>query len=176
MVLDDLPLNQLNVATKRFVRESPKLVDNVFQQGTTARIMQKKCMQKFNGGRLIQENFWYDALPGGPTSPTAELNITQPQVEQAMQFRIKYYFVGITLLKTEIQVENTGPKMIFPIIKSRTENAYATMGAFMELGLFLNGINANYTFNVNGFPEMLNDGSTASWDGNTYANYGNLAR
>ena len=176
MVLDDLPLNQLNVSTKRFVRENPKLVDNVFQMGTGMRILQRNCMTKFTGGRLIQENFWYASLPGGPTSPTAELNTTQPQVEQAMQFGMKYFYVGITLYKTEIQVENTGPNMIFPILKSRTENAYATMGAFMELGLYLNGINANYTFNFNGLPEMLNDGATASWDGNTYANYGNLAR
>ena len=176
MTSTDGLLNQLTVSTRRFVRETPKLVDNVFQQGTGMRILQKSCKEPFTGGRIIQENFWYGTLLGGPTSFGAEFDITEPQVEQGGQFNPKEYEVNITLLKEEIQVFNTGPEQIFSLLKSRTENAYAAMGAFMEIGLYLNGINANYTNNFNGLPEMLNDNSTASWDGNTYANYGGIAR
>jgi hypothetical protein len=41
------------------------------------------------------------------------------------------------------------------------------MGAHLALGLYLNGINANYTPNFNGLPEIFQDGAagTASWDG-----------
>ena len=169
-------LNQLTASTRRFVRETPKLVDDVFQQGTGMRILQKLCKEPFTGGRIIAENFWYSVLPGGPNNYGEELNITEPQVEQQKQFAPKEFYANITLLKEEIQVFNTGPEQIFSLLKSRTENAYAAMGAFMELGLYLNGINANYTTNFNGLPEMLNDGSTASWDDNTYTNYGGIAR
>lgn len=169
-------LNQLSVSTRRFVRETPKLVDDVFQQGTGMRILQKNCKEPFSGGRIIAENFWYGVLPGGPSNFGEELDITEPQVEQQKQFIPKEFYANITLLKEEIQVFNTGPEQIFSLLKSRTENAYAAVGAFMELGLYLNGINANYTKNFNGLPEMLNDNSTASWDGNTYANYGGISR
>lgn len=173
--LDGL-LNQLSVATHRFVRSTPKLVDDVFQQGTTMRILQKNCKEPFSGGRLIAEDFWYGVLPGGPTGASSELNITQPQIEQQKSFAPKLFYVNITLNKVEIQGANTGPAQIFPLIKSRTEAAYAAMGAFMEIGLYLNGISANYTWNFNGLPEMLNDGATVSWDNATYANYGNISR
>ncbi len=176
MFVTDGLLNQLTASTRRFVRDNPKLVDNVFQQGTGMRILQKACKEPFTGGRIIADNFWYGVLPGGPSSMGQEFNITEPQVEQQKQFIPKEMYVNITLLKEEIQVFNTGPEQIFSLLKSRTENAYAAIGAFMELGLYLNGINANYTTNFNGLPEMLNDGSTASWDGNTYANYGGIAR
>jgi len=50
-------LNQLTASTRRFVRETPKLVDDVFQQGTGMRILQKSCKEPFTGGRIIADNF-----------------------------------------------------------------------------------------------------------------------
>jgi hypothetical protein len=55
-------------------------------------------------------------------------------------------------------------------------NAYMTIGSHMAIGLYLNGIIANYTPNWNGLPEALNDNSTASFDGNTYSTYGTITR
>ena len=115
-------------------------------------------------------------LPGGPYLKGKDFNITQPQVEQALQFTPKFFETDVTLYKEDIQVINKGPAAAFPIIKSRVENAYQTLGAHLALGLYLNGINANYTANFNGLPESLNDGSTASWDDNTYATYGTITR
>lgn len=51
-----------------------------------------------------------------------------------------------------------------------------TMGAFLEIAMFLNGQNAGYTTNFNGLPEALNDNVTQSWDGNTYSTYGTITR
>lgn len=176
MLVIDGALNQLSASTRRFVRETPKLVDNIFQQATLMKLLNVACKERFTGGRIIADNFWYGALIGGSFAPGAEFDITQPQVEQQKQFAPKQFYCNVTLLKEEIQVYNTGPAQIFSLVKSRTENAYATIGAFMEIGAFLNGINANYTNNFNGLPEMINNGSTASWDGNIYANYGGLSR
>ena len=119
---------------------------------------------------------WYNGLIGGPYHIGKEFDITEPQVEQQLQFTMRFFQVNVTLSKEETQVLNTGPAAAFRLIDSRMQNAYATIGAHMEIGMFLNGINANYTANFNGLPEALNNNVTASWDGNTYPTYGTITR
>jgi hypothetical protein len=41
---------------------------------------------------------WYGTLPGGPYLKGKDFNITQPQVEQALQFNPKFFEVDVTLL------------------------------------------------------------------------------
>ena len=84
--------------------------------------------------------------------------------------------VNVSLTKEDIQVINKGENAAFRIIESRTTAAYMTMGAFIDIAAFLNGVNANYTKNINGLPEALNDNTTASFDGNTYSTYGTITR
>src|SRR5207253_3402925 len=74
------------------------------------------------------------------------------------------------------QVINKGDNAAFRLIQSRTTNAYMTMGAFIDIAIPLNGQLANYTKNINGLAEALNDGSTNSWDGNAYTTYGTITR
>jgi hypothetical protein len=169
-------LDQITVSTKRYVRETPKLVDNVFQQGPLVAYAKQNLREDYDGGRYIAENFWYNGLVGGSYAPGKEFDITEPQVEQQGQFTIKFFEVNVTLSKEEIQVINKGPNAIFRLIESRVQNAYVTIGAHMEIAMYLNGINAGYTTNFNGLPEALNNGTTASWDNNTYATYGTLTR
>jgi hypothetical protein len=93
-----------------------------------------------------------------------------------MQFNVKFFEVNVTLSKEDIQVINKGPNAAFKLIESRMTNAYMTIGAHMAIGLYLNGQAAGYTPNWNGLPEALNDNSTASFDGSTYATYGTITR
>jgi hypothetical protein len=65
----------------------------------------------------------------------------------------------------DIKVLNKGPRAAFKLIDGRMTNAYMTMGAQMSILQYLNGQNAGYTSNFNGFAEALNDNSTASFDG-----------
>lgn len=169
-------LDQLTVATHRYVRETPKLVDMVFQEGPTIAYAKANAKEMYPGGRLIGENFYYNGLIGGPYLGGAEFDISEPQVEQELQFTPKRFEVNVTFQKEEIQVFNAGPERIFSLVESRMNNAYMTIGAHLEIGLFLNGITANYTANLNGLPEACNDGSTASWDNATYAQYGTITR
>ena len=113
---------------------------------------------------------------GGPYAKGQDFDISEPQVEQELQFNIRFMEVNVTLTKEDIQVINKGANAAFRLIQSRTTNAYMTMGAFMDIAMFLNGQQANYTKNVNGLAEALNDNSTASWDGSTYSTYGTIAR
>lgn len=169
-------LDALTVATKRFIRKTPDLVDNAFQAGPLAALAKKELTEEFDGGRLIEENFYYNGLIGGFYLKGKEFDITEPQIEQGAQFNIKYLESNITLTKEDVQVLNKGENAAFKLIDSRTRAAYMSMGAQVELGMYLNGIRANYTPMFNGLAEALNDGSTASWDGQTYAAYGTITR
>jgi hypothetical protein len=169
-------LDQITVSTKRYIRETPKLIDMVFQEGPLVAYAKQTNKEVFTGGRFIGENFWYNGLIGGPYLAGAEFDITEPQVEQELQFNIKYFETNITFLKEEIQVINKGANMAFSLVESRTQNAYTTMGAFQEIAMYLPGINANYTANFNGLPEALNDNATVSWNNVLYPQYGTITR
>jgi hypothetical protein len=169
-------LDQITVATHRMIRKTPKLLDMVFQNDPLLALLKKSVKEIYGGGRFIGENFIYNGLIGGPYLQGKEFDITEPQVEQQLQFNVKFFEVNVTLSKEDIQVINKGENAAFRLIESRMNNAYMSIGAHMAIGLYLNGINANYTANWNGLPEMLNDNSTASWDGNTYSTYGTITR
>ncbi len=169
-------LNQLTVATHRLISTNPDIVDNVFQADPLPALGRETLNKDFPGGRLIQESFIYNGLIGGPYLPGKEFDISEPQIEQGLQFTMKFDEVNVTMSKEDVQVLNTGPMAAFRLIKVRMEAAYTTVGAHIAIGAYLNGVNANYTPNVNGFAEALNDGSTAGWDGNTYATYGTITR
>lgn len=169
-------LNQIDVSTKRYIRNTPKLVDMIFQQGVLAAYAKQNVREDYDGGRFIQENFWYGGLIGGSYNKGKEFDITEPQVEQGLQFLPKFCEVNITLAKEDIQVINKGPNAAFKLIESRTQNGFITMGAFTELQMFLNGQRAGFTPMFNGLAEALNDNVTASWDNNTYSTYGTITR
>lgn len=169
-------LDALTVATKRYIRKTPELIDNVFQAGPLAAYAKLNVREDFDGGRLIGENFIYNGMVGGFYAKGKEFDITEPQVEQECQFNIRFLEANITMTKEDVQVLNKGPNAAFKLIESRTRNAYMTMGAQLELGMYLNGQRANYTTLFNGLAEACNDGSTASWDNNTYSTYGTITR
>lgn len=169
-------LTAIDAATKRYIRETPKLVDMVFQEAALAALAKQSIREDFDGGRLIGENFFYGGLIGGPYAKGDEFDISEPQVEQELQFNIKFQEVNVTLTKEDIQVINKGDNAAFRLIQSRTTNAYMTMGAFIDIAIPLNGQLANYTKNINGLAEALNDGTTPSWDGSTYTTYGTITR
>jgi len=50
-------LDQITVSTKRFIRSTPKLIDNVFQNDPLLAYAKLNVREDFDGGRLIEENF-----------------------------------------------------------------------------------------------------------------------
>lgn len=168
--------DQITVATKRYVRSKPELVDNIFQHDPLLAYLRANAPEPFTGGRFIAENFIYDGLIGGSYRKGKEFNTSQRQVEQQGQFDPKFFQTGVTLYKEDIQVLNKGPAMIFPLIQSRVQVAYMTIGAHQAIGLYLNGSRAGYTPNWDGLAEAFNDNATNSWDGQTYSTYGTITR
>ena len=169
-------LNALTVATKRFIRKTPELIDMVFNGGPLAAYAKQTLREDFDGGRLIGENFLYDGMIGGFYQKGKEFDITEPQVEQELQFNLKFIESNVTMTKEDVQVLNKGDNAAFRLIDARTRNAYMTIGGQIELAMYLNGIRANFTPLFNGLAEALNDNATASWDNNTYAQYGTITR
>ena len=169
-------LDQLNAATKRYVRKNVELVDNVFQTDPFVAYLRQNVREDFTGGNRIDEPFLYDGLIGGSYLKGKEFDITERQIEQNMQFDIKFFEVNVTLSKEDVQVLNKGENAIYRLIDTRMTAAYMTCGAHIAIAVYLNGVRANYTPNFNGLAEALNDGSANSWDSNTYTTYGTITR
>jgi hypothetical protein len=170
-----MELDQITVATHRYIRETPKLVDMIFQEGPLVAYAKVNVREDYDGGRLIGENFYYNGLIGGPFMKGKNFDITQPQIEQQLQFLPKFFQINVTLYKEDIQVINKGRAQAFSLIESRMTNAYMTMGAHLEIGMYLNGIAAGFTPNFNGLSEACND-NTPGWDGVPYPTYGTITR
>lgn len=130
----------------------------------------------FNGGSRIDEPFIYDGLVGGAYSKGKEFDITEKQVEQNLQFLMKFYEANVTLSLEDIEVLNTGPLAAFSLVKSRMSNAYMSLGAFLSLSLYMNDIRPGFTAMLSGFAQAINDNATNSWDANTYSTYGTITR
>lgn len=171
-------LDLITLSTRRFIKNARnKILDNIYQNDPVFAYMRDTLKIDFTGGRLIQENFLYDVPTGGPYIKGASFNITQKLTKQAIQVVPKFYYSNITLYKEDIQVFNNGSdEAIFSIVKAATEEAYTWIGAQLSIGLYLDGQQAGYTANVNGLAEALNDGTTASWNGQTYGTYGTITR
>ena len=168
-------LDQLNVATQRYIQKNPALVDNVFQSDPLLAHL-KKDPDTFPGGTLIQEGFLYNGLVGGSYAKGKEFDITEQQIEQAMQFNPRFFEVNVTLSKEDVQVLNKGENAVFKLIDSRMNAAYMTIGAHIAIQLYMNGQRAGYTTFLNGLAEALNDNTTNSWDSQTYSTYGGITR
>jgi len=169
-------LDQINVTTRRYIRTTPALVDAIFNQDPLNYFLRQNLKESFDGGSSINEDFIYQSLIGGPYQKGKKFNIAQRQTEQQLRFDVKLLQVSVPLYQEDFQVFNKGGLAAVKLLKARVDEGYMSAGAFVSILTYLNGINAGYTSNVNGLAEALNDGSVASWDGNTYTTYGGLTR
>lgn len=171
-----MELTALDVATKRYIRKTPALIDNVFNAGPLAAYSRQNLQEDFDGGRLIGENFLYGSTIGGFYAKGTDFNISEVQVEQECQFNMRFAYDNVTMTMEDVQVLNKGGNAAFRLIDGRMKTAYQNAGAKLELGMYLNGIRANYTNMPNGLAEACNDGVVASWDNNIYTTYGGITR
>jgi len=169
-------LDQINVTTRRYIRKSPVLVDNIYNQDPLNYFMRQSLREDFAGGSTINENFLYASLIGGGYLKGKNFNVNQRQTEQQLRFDMKLAQVSVPLFQEDIQVLNKGELAAVKLLRARIDQGYMSMGAFVSIGAYLNGINAGFLPNPNGLAEMLNDGVVPSFDGNTYPLYGGLTR
>lgn len=170
-------LNQIEVTTRRYVDENPKIRDLVYNHDPLMAMLGDECMQEIPGGSSWNANFEYDVQDGGAYSKGQDLPADQRQIEQQLRFDPKFQVVMIPFFKEDIKVFNTGsPETIVSLVEERVDSAYMQLGAQTAIQLYLQGQTGDYVKLMNGLMEALSDGTTAGLDGNAYPVYGTLTR
>jgi hypothetical protein len=169
-------LDAVNVTTRRYIRKSPALVDNIYNQDPLNYYLRQNLREDFPGGSTINEDFLYSTMIGGGYLKGKAFNIAQKQTEQQLRFDLKYCQVSVTLYQEDIQVLNKGDLAAVKLLKARVDQGYMSLGAFVSIGTYLPSNFTGLTANINGLAEALNDGVATSWDGQVYTTYGTLTR
>ena len=169
-------VDTLNVATRDFIdSRSKKLVDLAFQSSQLCKMLRAKA-RKYPGGTQITEHIVYAGSGGGAHRRGKRYINTERQTDQRLQFDPKFMRVPVVLDQIDIRVINQGPAKVYDVLESKLSNAYLTLGAQMEIAIYLPGQGNSFAANVNGLAEITNDNSETSFDGGTYTNYGELSR
>jgi hypothetical protein len=154
------------------------VIDNIFKHDPLFAWLKKNVPATYPGGDYIREIFRYDAMNGGAFSVGEDFNITQPQTDTAMKFSPKLFYVNVTedLALMNVQLNPQSAQVAMNKVEMDMRNAADTMAANLSIALYQNGTRAGYTKLLNGLAEIVNDGSTSSWDSSAYAAYGDITR
>lgn len=170
-------LDEVNTAcTKRIL---PGVVDNFFKNGPIVAYCKKNRHKPWTGGPQIQENFLYKPMKGGFYKKGTQFDITKRQTKSGLLFDPAFAEVNVTEYTEDVEVIVRGPEAVFSLVNTDMANAAMTMSAILEVAIWKHGQNLaadDRSGCINGLAEALSDGVNASWDGNTYANYGGQAR
>lgn len=181
-------LNMLEVTTRRYIDEQPKLRDLVFNKDPLMSYLDENCLDEVAGGSSWNDNIEYDVQDGGSYSKGQDLPADNRQIEQQLRFDPKYQTVLIPFYKEDIKVINNGPLAVVKLVEERVDSAYMQLGAQTALQLYMQGQSGNYTKQINGLLEALTSGANGDaaapynnagalgWDGATYPTYGTLTR
>jgi hypothetical protein len=171
-------LTQIEVTTRRYIDEQPKLRDLVFNKDPFMSFLDENCLDEVEGGSTWNDNIEYDVQDGGSYSKGQDLPADQRQIEQQLRFDPKYQTVMIPFYKEDIKVLNNGPLAVVKLVEERVDSAYMQLGAQTALQLYFQGQSGNFVKLINGLLEALSDGTTTGWDGvaGGYPVYGTLTR
>jgi hypothetical protein len=167
-------LDELTTHTREHI--VPGVVDNNFKNDPLLAYLKANQIERFSGGRKIQENFIYGNLSGGAYALGDTFETLARQTDTGATFDPKHYQVNVTLFKEQIQVYNKGPEAVFSIVDSKMVNAALTMSAILAIAVYNEGQSAARALHINGLAEILNDAVVNSWTGALYATYGTLPR
>jgi len=170
-------LDEFNTATR--VQIMPSIADNFFRNGPVMRFIKEKRMKPFKGGTEIQDNFVYRSKIGGPYATAEHFNVTRPQTRAGLRFPVKKYYVNITEVMDDIEIELRTPEAAFDTVKQDLAEAALTLSAILELDIWQYGGSegpGDRPKSISGFESALNDGATASYNAHTFPSYGNQSR
>jgi hypothetical protein len=154
----------------------PKTVeDEFFLAAPLLAYIRDHCLVPFTGGSFMQAPFRYAPMIGGFYAPGGNFNVTKRQTIAALQFTTRYAYVSIPEYKEEIQVENKGENAVVLLLDADMQNGIDTINEIYAIAISQSGQGAR-SLAVNGWVELINDGITPGWDGNTYPTYGQQAR
>lgn len=166
-------LDALTATTRRKIL--PTVADNLYRSDPLFAMLKQNNLRNWEGPQ-IQEAFLYQPVGGGFYAPGDSFTITQTQDLTAGNWQPKFLYSPVTITLEETEVFNTGAiEAAISIIDTKMQNASLTMAARLAIALYQGG-QGSRVLALNGMEEILNDGSTAGFAGNTYANYGTVPR
>ncbi len=163
------------VVTKQI---QPGIVDGYFRAGPVIAMAKSRFTRKWTGNQL-QDNFMYRPMKGGAYGKGAAFDVTRRQTRTGILFTPRYYEVNVTEFLEDLEVEQAGPTAAFSVIRTDMAQAALTMSAILEIAFFHHGQNLAGDYRskeLNGAEEAYNDGTNASWAGNTFTSYGGQTR
>ena len=172
----DGSLNQLNVATHRHIRRSPVLIDGIFQADPLMAMIKKSCVAPYPGGRVHAFNITFDVLLTSAYEAGDDFDLTDQKIDDQAQMFRRLLEGNVTLTMEEIEVDNVGDAAVYKNVDSKLRNIYNAVGSDIAIMLYLKNQTTYYGKMLAGLAEAINDGTNASWDGQTYASYGGLTR
>jgi hypothetical protein len=166
--------NEINVYTREHI--VPGVVDGVFKNDPLLAHLKSNGVQRWQGGRTVQENFIYKPMIGRAYAPGDAFDTSKRRTADGATFGLKHHEVGVTEYKEDIQIYNVGMEKVYSMIESDLQNAALTMSAILAIECYGGGSAAGETLKMNGLAEAISDGVAASWNGNTYTTYGGVTR
>lgn len=153
----------------------PYLTDNVYKNSPVLTRLKSKRKFDFTGGRTIMHNIMYAELKGGAYQRGQAFDTSAVQTDTALQFKVKYYYVNVTLYGQD-QVLNRGSNAAMSFIGSKLINASGKMAKLLAVNMYGDGgmtpnagSSLNSTIDLDGFAEAVDDGTN-------YPMYGGITR
>lgn len=150
----------------------PTITNNVFCNDPFLLFLRNRVKIKFDGGVDIREPFYYAPLNGKFHTPGAQQNIALKSVWTDLIFPLKWTTVPIVYDQDRVAVLARGKNAVLDYVVGLLDAGRDTLSSFMAIALYLNAQDAGYSPFFNGLTEIVNDGVTSSWNGNTYTQVG----
>lgn len=157
------------------------LFDNFFKRSALLAYLRDHALEPYRGGSYLQFDYAYNPMIGGAYQIGDTFNTNKPQTKTGAQLDMKQYEVNVTEFLEQLDM-NRGEFAVFSQIRTDLDIAVNTMNAIVEIALYRHGqatgtnITDNRVKHLNGFSEIINNGTDNSWDGNVFATYGNQTR
>jgi hypothetical protein len=171
-----IAINELNTVMTEQIQ--PGVVDGYFKAGPLIAMMRSRFTRRWTG-HTIQDTFMYRPMKGGAYAKGGAFDVSRHRTRAAIQFTPRYYQVNVTEFLEDLEVEMAGPNQAFSTLRTDMAQAALTMSAILEIAALRHGQNIvgdDRSLEINGIPEALNDGVTASYAGNVFPSYGGQTR
>jgi len=170
-------LDEINTVTRK--RILPGITDNFFKGGPVMAYMKADHYVPYPGGPQIQVNYLYKSLKGKAYKKGEQFDTSKRQTKSGLLFDPRFYGITVPEYMEDIEVLARGPEAVFSLVQTDLSTAALTLSAMLEIDIYKHGqaySGDDRSACINGLSEALSDGSTASWDTNTYTTYGGETR
>lgn len=150
-----LSLVEINSFTLQ--RIIPKTTDTIYKNSPVFTRLHTKNMERFNGGLYIQRPIIFGELNGDAVGRGQAFNIDYVQTDTTLVNQMKLYYVNISLYGFD-SILNDGELAILNQVETKFLNASLKMGKLLGVNMYLDGLSAGRTNQIDGLQEWVDDG------------------